>query len=123
MGWGLNPKILASHSIQLEIVGQNQERIPASYGLDFNQNRDASNGGAPIDVYSLTVHYQDGSEDTYDITGERDSIQTVNAPGYLTFNYSMREGSGCSYGDIIYYYYWYTEAGVSTYGACEYLPQ
>ena len=62
--------------------------------------------------HSITVFYQDGTEATYSITGARDNIQTVDAPGYLTYEPSKTWGeTGAPYGGVTFYYYYYTEAG------------
>lgn len=100
-------------SIQLNIQAQTVEKIPS--GFSENGVYDDTYWGAPMGYHSITVHYLDGTEATYSITGARDNIQTVDAPGYLTYDPSRTYSeTGAPYGAVTFYYYYYTEAGVAT---------
>lgn len=58
----------------------------------------------------FTVYYKDGTDETYEVSGDADSMTGVDCPGYLTYTKTVNVVARAT----ILYYYTYTEAGTTS---------
>ena len=89
-----------------------EPKAPDNYFTPVIGYREDNYGYTDNAYVGITIHYVDGTNFTYTITGYGQSLEILNAPGCLTYVRTEETGTGPL--RLYYHYYTYTEAGVTT---------